>query len=1410
MKKSVILLLALVLIYGCSGQDTLFGKAIAPDQSCISISKLEIINDRAVPRNNELAFSGIPVPRNFNGNGLLSTSNLVVFDENSNQPVPAQFRALSRWAAGPNDNAPIQWLEVSLTASVSAALAEGQLARKELELFNCPTPPSGLATTSLANGLVINTGVAQFQLTNSPAIFQSITYNGNQVHTGGGGPRLVDGNNQELSAADTQCQLVDNGVIKAVVECKGHFGTDQQSSCGQAPGFASRLTFIQGSGDVLLEFDLFNECGSGARPSDGEGQNLRYQVQNVRWDLPLNLVNPTTYVSGGNQIYEGQGNVRLEQHLGSLNNGVSSWRRASIRRAGTQLEQAEFFSRPIVAIGDQQVTATAQLAMMRYREPQALATSGNQLQLYFLSEPRRIGVAQGMWNFAKLSFSGPTTEQLLQQERDQGILKIERGLLVHAPVQATNAARVFPTLPSIQALQSGAGQLYLQIISDAHDNTVLAGRQWDRTKNYGPFNWPDYQFDREVLEFTTPEDHVGESDYWSATSSEFKQWFVDGDPKWIWDFSFWEENLLWKTIAYNPGSRCGTSGDTTSGFGVGVPGTGDGLRYRESQGSDDYFYNMGSDEGYAIRPNYGLRDAFGCAGNTFINRYEPLDPEPRTVDDRDVRLFVIIRQVSQHVNALRYAAQFVPQGNAAYQTELRNTMQEFVRDNLFGGIFCQDDTNNVPTCRSDAPFMNSAINFDVFRSYLYNWGDINGRIRAALVTHAREFFRQGMATGAGVNDRPGLANTLYGDWLQQMVCTFSSAGELQSCRAFPEGDDIPYNQERPSHLSALLMAHELDPSINFCNVARTVLQQAVQTSFYDADDGYFTRGAGWWKGAAQVLREVVHGIGIAETCLGSSVSPPSFPEVSSTQQPPPSSQQPAGQTPEGSGSGSSGSGGTGSGGAGSSGQSSGDSARGSSGQPLDNNDQDLANPDLGDVNTDNQLDLDDVFAVIDHLVGRNSLTGQGLVNALICSTDQPNFSDLTALIQAVVSNSVLQCPASESAASEIGLQFAVVSNSQDTFVEQTTDGFTVCSVIPNNFDFTVTATGSGSLQLSLDETVANGQRWLTFPGTEEWVAETNGQDQVSQRYFWAGSLAGVGEDVFTFRITGGEEPLRVMVVGATVQQGCSGANLGQDVDEESGEDLPETNSNQGNQIANQPGQTDDSGSGNTGSGAGREASASDNSLSFFVTSERVQVNGASVQGGNFGGLAGADAFCNLLGNEALASISLPGKIWRAYLSSSTVDAKDRIGSGPWYNAAGERIAANVADLHNTDWRGTAQIQTQFGDPVFGPQHDVVTGSTRQGIKFTFGSTEYQRVFNEWAGSPHQFRNNANLYCQDWTSDSSSIDILAVVGHSDWTGGIIDNLGVDDDYWNSDHVTGCDEARMIPDNGDIRIYCFATD
>ena len=83
------------------------------------------------------------------------------------------------------------------------------------------------------------------------------------------------------------------------------------------------------------------------------------------------------------------------------------------------------------------------------------------------------------------------------------------------------------------------------------------------------------------------------------------------------------------------------------------------------------------------------------------------------------------------------------------------------------------------------------------------------------------------------------------------------------------------------------------------------------------------------------------------------------------------------------------------------------------------------------------------------------------------------------------------------------------------------------------------------------------------------------------------------------------------------------------------------------------------------------AEAQDTSMSFFITSVGLG------KGANLGGVEGADAHCASLAEAA----GVTGKTWRAYLSTSTVDARDRIGSGPWYNAKGEKIADDVASLH---------------------------------------------------------------------------------------------------------------------------------
>lgn len=98
----------------------------------------------------------------------------------------------------------------------------------------------------------------------------------------------------------------------------------------------------------------------------------------------------------------------------------------------------------------------------------------------------------------------------------------------------------------------------------------------------------------------------------------------------------------------------------------------------------------------------------------------------------------------------------------------------------------------------------------------------------------------------------------------------------------------------------------------------------------------------------------------------------------------------------------------------------------------------------------------------------------------------------------------------------------------------------------------------------------------------------------------------------------------------------------------------------------------DSGS-DDGANAARAARAMDTSLSFFVTSV-----GSGDQGGNLGGLEGADARCQQLAD----AVGAGSKTWRAYLSTSTVDARDRIGAGPWYNANGDQVAADVDSLHS--------------------------------------------------------------------------------------------------------------------------------
>lgn len=195
-------------------------------------------------------------------------------------------------------------------------------------------------------------------------------------------------------------------------------------------------------------------------------------------------------------------------------------------------------------------------------------------------------------------------------------------------------------------------------------------------------------------------------------------------------------------------------------------------------------------------------------------------------------------------------------------------------------------------------------------------------------------------------------------------------------------------------------------------------------------------------------------------------------------------------------------------------------------------------------------------------------------------------------------------------------------------------------------------------------------------------------------------------------------------------------------------------------------------------------SAPDASTSFFVTSNNPG------SGADFGGLAGADAHCQTLADDA----GLGDKTWRAYLSShatetdAAIHARDRIGTGPWYNTKGELIASTVEDLHSENNISKETALDERGKAVNGrgdtPNiHDILTGSGPDGrVAVTEGDAT----------------------CSNWTSSDEG---SAMVGHHD-------RAGLDDSdaakSWNASHGSrGCSLPNLNSTGGGGLLYCFAT-
>ena len=195
-------------------------------------------------------------------------------------------------------------------------------------------------------------------------------------------------------------------------------------------------------------------------------------------------------------------------------------------------------------------------------------------------------------------------------------------------------------------------------------------------------------------------------------------------------------------------------------------------------------------------------------------------------------------------------------------------------------------------------------------------------------------------------------------------------------------------------------------------------------------------------------------------------------------------------------------------------------------------------------------------------------------------------------------------------------------------------------------------------------------------------------------------------------------------------------------------------------------------------------------MGFFITSA------GSGKGADLGGLSGADALCQRLA----AAAGQGSREWRAYLSTPptfaqgstpavpAVNARDRIGAGPWYNAKGELIARDVAHLHNGNNLSKTTALDERGNTVKGRgdtpnEHDILTGSRADGTAF----------------APQ-----TDTTCGSWTK--SGAEGSAIVGHHDRTGPMPENWATS---WNFSHQSaGCSQEALVRTGGAGRLYCFA--
>ncbi|MFN3196867.1 MAG: hypothetical protein ACE366_00425 [Bradymonadia bacterium] len=814
------------------------------------IACLSIRNDTDVDRT-EVARSGVPLPVTL---GLTETSRLILVGPDG-QRVPAQFEPLARWGSTVDDiEAPLQWVQVSTPVTLPA----GDTARGSLMILDRAAAPDEMGMQMMTDGteISIDTGTAQFTLdSDAPGLFQRILTgeveqifdaerSGFEVHLGDG--TMLSPSNAVIEGFE----IVEQGPVRVVLHQRGHLVDPGGATRCMASGspyerlaFDLVAAFHRSSGDVDLQVHLTQTCGdafSGPWTDDG------LQVESAQWRL-VGFEGAQLWVGGTEQVSAVEGaSVQVIQRKGS---GAPWTRRAEVRLDAQVTERAEAFDAPFVALGNAAAAWSLQMPWMRFREPQGLRATadprGGALALELISEPLYVGEARGLWHTARLSMIAQPDEGALEQARRRGVAALERGLLVSTDLDAFNTAQVMPPLG-----QSGSAMdlAFTALMHTLHTDTVQS--QWARSRSYGSQLWPDTHADPWVIDQPSPMAMTANMNYWNPTGAELLEFWRTGDPQWAWEMALPGSWLQMYSAYYNIGDE---GHGNRNGFAVTSGGSGEGQWHRSSFGSDDYSYNQGMADAYLLRPDPLFRARLRQAGLTATTRYSVADEDAR---EQYVNHVDITRQTIQHYEMLMNCARFVPGPEGA--TCLRRSvdiMAELYRDNLALGLMCQGDLRQADRCDTPQQFMQNAMMYRFFYTWLLSFEahpSAPAGLRAALVDVGRNLLAFTTPSEDGLIDTAadfaaGLSCTVAEDTITTCVPALDSDGLLAM-----------YRPTRPHTLVPIAIAGWLGDDEDLTGSACTALEDAA---LFEGWGDFFVEGAGYWKGANQMIQGMGFGPG---------------------------------------------------------------------------------------------------------------------------------------------------------------------------------------------------------------------------------------------------------------------------------------------------------------------------------------------------------------------------------------------------------------------------------------------------------------------------------------------------------------------------------------------------------------------